>query len=82
MNYSAPMNNDDDDGLTRIECVVREYPPQTTTLQLGEQITTLPVVTEENEMVAYSGEKKVISFSCVSNTYSRFIRSTLEHLKN
>ena len=63
MNYSAPTNNEDD-GLTRVECVVREYPPQTTTLLLGEQIATLLNFTE---MVAYSGEK-VASFSCVLNT--------------
>ena len=66
MKYSAPTNNDDD-GLTRVECVVREYPPQMTTSQLGEQISTLLNFTE---MIAYSGEKKVTSFSCVLDTYN------------
>lgn len=58
------MNDSDptEDGLSRVECVVREYPPQMTTLQLGAQIAEVIIeynISLLNETVVFSGEKMV-----------------------
>ena len=56
MKYSAPPINE---VLDRVECVVREHPPQTTTSELGAQINTFMTESDQFtfEMFVYSGEK-------------------------
>ena len=63
MNDSAPT----EDGLSRIECVVREYPPQVTTLQLGAQIAAIIIESggPSPETVVISGEKAVTILPCM-----------------
>ena len=49
-----------DNELARVECVVHEYPPQSTTSELGAQIVNF--ITQSTqfsaEMVAHSGENR------------------------
>ena len=63
MNDSAPT----EDGLSRVQCVVREYPPQMITLQLGAQIATVIIESggPSPETVVFSGEKAVTLLRCI-----------------
>ena len=53
--HSAPGNQ-----LTRVECVVREYPPQTTTPGVGYDMVTIITQSQEflAEMIVQSGERE------------------------
>ena len=55
INYSAPTNG----LLVRFECVVREYPPQTTTSELGDEIVDVIMQLVPAQMFAVSGEKRL-----------------------
>ena len=58
--HNAPNNSAPGDQLTRVECVVREYPPQTTTPGVGDDIVTIITQSQEflAEMIVQSGERE------------------------
>ena len=63
MNNSAPT----DDTTSRVECVIREYPPQTTTSQLGDEMVNAiqaQAAQLQPRMFDISGEKTPRSLSC------------------